>query len=76
MIITTEEQEETTTYLNSYFNLLCSFFDYNNNTEWFKEEAKLDIAIDAVRAGNYKDDDELLRYINSCIRCVEEMNEF
>ena len=72
-MIITEEQEIFINYLYKYSQYLYKFSDYNNICMWFKKEAEIDNTIKNVMSGNYKDDLEMLDYINCCILDVEEL---
>ena len=68
----TEEQECFLNCLTKYQQWLYKFCDYNNVSEWLKEEAEIDKTIECVRTGKYLDDMNMCDYINVCIISVEE----
>ena len=72
-MIVTENQEIILNFLNKYSQMFYKFSDYHNYPQWLDDEIKLDTAIDAVRAGNYEEDDTMVKYIDNCIHAVKNI---
>lgn len=71
----TEDQEIILNYLSKYSQLFYNFSDYNDLKQWLEDDKKLDETIQAVRSGEYKEDDTMEQYINNCIQAVKSLEE-
>lgn len=74
-MIITEDQEIILNHLSKYRQMFYTFSDYNNYPQWLKDDMELNKAIDAVRSGEYKENDIMEQYINKCIQAIKNMEK-